>query len=210
MMQIGIDHARNILKKYNIPLPEEKLAKSKHEALEFASRVRYPVVLKVASRKIIHKTDVGGVKLNISSKEELEKAFDELMRIKGAESVLIQKFYEGQYVIIGFKNDKQFGPVIAFGLGGIFVEILKDISFRIAPITEKDAEEMIKEIKGYPLLAGARNTKPVKIQLLTEILVSISKLALAHPEIREMDLNPIVINENEAIAVDVRILEDGP
>lgn len=198
------------LKKYGIPLPAAKEVKTKQEAVDAARQTGYPVVLKIVSKTILHKTDVGGVKLEIQNELQLREALEEMQKkipAKDIEGFLVQKFYDGHYVLIGMKRDSQFGPVIAFGLGGIFVEIMKDVSFRVAPINEKDAEEMMKEIKAYPILEGARGGIKADKKLLVEILLAVSKMAMENPEIDEIDLNPVVVNGKEAVAVDVRIIK---
>lgn len=197
-----------LLKKYGIPLPVAKEAKLKQEAVDAAKSIGYPVVLKIISKTILHKSDVGGVKLGINSEMQLREAYEDMeKRLKNdIDGFLVQKWYSGHYAFIGMKRDSQFGPVIAFGLGGIFVEIMKDVSFRVAPITEKDAMEMISEIKAYPVLAGARGGAKANFHLLASILVSVSRMAMENPEIKAIDLNPVVINEKEAAAVDVKII----
>ncbi|HII16151.1 MAG TPA: acetyl-CoA synthetase [Nanoarchaeota archaeon] len=201
--------AKEILKQYGIPLPVMKTVKTKQDAVDAAKAIGYPVVLKIHSSTILHKTDVGGVKLGIENEYQLREAYEAMeKRLKnGIDGFLVQKMYEGHYVIAGMKRDRQFGPVVAFGLGGIFVEIMKDVSLRIAPLTGKDADEMIKEIKTYPVLAGARGGIKADLALLKDILMKVSRLSVEHPEIKELDLNPVVVNAKEAVAVDVRMIE---
>lgn len=198
-----------ILSRYGIRQPVSRLVKSKSEAISFAKKVGYPLVMKVNSRKIIHKTDVNGVRLGIKSKEELEDCYKEMsyrFRNIELEGFILQKMYGGHYVIIGMKRDKQFGPVIVFGFGGIFVELIKDVSYRIAPVSIADAEEMIQEIKLYPALEGARNGIKANTKKLAEIIVKVSKMAMKEKDIHELDLNPIIVNQIEAVAVDARIM----
>ncbi|MFH1455501.1 MAG: acetate--CoA ligase family protein [archaeon] len=197
-----------LLIKYKIPLPIHEIVKTENEIYKAAKKIKYPVVLKIISNSISHKSDVGGVKINIKDEKELKEAYKDITNSVPNSKIdlfLVQKHYEGHYVIIGMKQDKQFGPVLMFGLGGVFVEILNDVSFRIAPVTQKDAKEMIKEIKSYKILEGARGTKKANIKILTQILIKISKLSLENEEIKELDLNPIVINDLEAVTVDVRM-----
>lgn len=199
-----------LIRKYGIPLPIAKEVKTKQEAVDAAKHIGFPVVLKIVSKTILHKTDVGGVKLGIMSELQLREALEEMQKkipAKDIHGFLIQKFYDGHYVLIGMKRDSQFGPVVAFGLGGIFVEIMKDVSFRVAPITEKDAEEMMAEVKAYPILEGARGGIKANKGLLVDILLAVSKMAMENPEIKEIDLNPVVVNEKQAVAVDVRIIK---
>lgn len=200
-----------LLKKYGIPLPAAREVKTKQEAVDAAKAIGFPVVLKIVSKTILHKTDVGGVKLGIQNELQLREALEEMQKRIPAKDIggfLVQKFYDGHYVLIGMKRDSQFGPVAAFGLGGIFVEIMKDVSFRVAPITEKDAEDMMREIKAYPILEGARGGIKANLPLLASILVSVSKMSMENPELKEIDLNPVVVNAKEAVAVDVRIIRE--
>ncbi|BAA30853.1 212aa long hypothetical protein [Pyrococcus horikoshii OT3] len=178
--------AKEILKLYGIPIPEFKVARNEEEAVKFSREIGYPVVMKIVSPQIIHKSDAGGVKINIKNDEEAREAFRTIMenarRYKPDADlwgVIIYKMLPlGREVIVGMIRDPQFGPAVMFGLGGIFVEILKDVSFRVAPISKDDALEMIKEIKAYPILAGARGEKPVNIEALADIIVKVGELAL--------------------------------
>lgn len=206
--------AKEVIKAYGIPVTKFKVAKSPEEAEKFAREIGYPIVMKIVSRDVIHKSDAGGVKVNIKNGEEVKKAYAEIEKnVKNAvgnykfEGMLIQEFApEGREVIVGMTKDPQFGPALAFGLGGIFVEVLKDVSFRVAPITKYDAEEMIQEIKGYPILKGVRGQKPVDFEAIINILLNVSKLVMEHPEINEMDLNPIITYPDGAKTVDARII----
>lgn len=198
------------IRKYGIPLPVAKEVKTKQEAVDAAKHMGYPIVLKIVSKTILHKSDVGGVKLGIMNELQLREAVEEMQKripAKDIQGFLIQKFYEGHYVLVGMKRDSQFGPVVAFGLGGIFVEIMKDVSFRVAPITEKDAKEMMEEVKAYPILEGARGGIKADKKLLVQILLAVSKMAMENAEIKEIDLNPVVVNDKIAVAVDVRIIK---
>ncbi|HDM23975.1 acetyl-CoA synthetase [archaeon] len=206
--------AKRICKFYGIPVTRFKVAKTAKEAAEKALEIGFPVVLKIISPDIVHKSDVGGVKLDLKSKEEVIKAYNEIMEnVKKAKpnariiGVLVQEMVPpSTEVIIGVSKDPQFGPAIMFGLGGIFVEILKDVSFRIAPLRRKDAEEMIREIKSYPILAGARGRPPLDIEEIIHILMAVSRMCMEHPEINQLDLNPIMVYEKGAKVVDARII----
>ncbi|MFH0797922.1 MAG: acetate--CoA ligase family protein [Candidatus Woesearchaeota archaeon] len=208
--QLNVKEAEKLLTKYDIPFPKSQLAKTKKDAVSLAKKIGYPVVLKVSSEEIIHKSYVGGVKINIKNQDELEKAYDDIMRgCKGkkVDGILVQEMVEGIYVLIGMKRDAAFGPVIAFGLGGIFVEILEDVAFRVAPINKDEAMSMVKSIKSFPILAGARGGEKINLDLLASLLVNASKLAMSEPKLNEFDLNPVVINSKHARAVDARFLE---
>ncbi|MDI7261047.1 MAG: acetate--CoA ligase family protein [Thermodesulfobacteriota bacterium] len=206
--------SKRLLRQSGIPVVETRLARTQKEAVLLSQKVGFPVALKIASPDILHKSDSGGVKLALNHVSEVRAAFREVMDdIKNQypcaviEGVSIQKMAKpGIEVIVGASKDPQFGPVIMFGLGGVFVEVLKDVSFRIIPIGRKDAQEMIEEIKGYPLLQGYRGKRPADIPALIEILLKISRLMEENPEIKELDLNPVIAHEKGALAVDARII----
>lgn len=195
------------MSKYGIPLCPGRLILEKGEVLAFAEKTGYPLVLKVLSPSAVHKTDLGLVKTGIDNEDELTGAWAELAAKKiKKEGILVQKQLSGVEMVIGMKRDSQFGPVLMFGLGGIFVELLKDVSFRIAPLKKKDAREMVKEIKGHKALLGFRSQKPVDLEKLTGILLSLSKLSLQEKYVKEVDLNPVIANEKGAWVVDPRLL----
>lgn len=206
--------AQEILRAYNLPVPRTALVRSSHEAVETAERFGYPVVLKIASPNISHKTDVDGVKLNLKGPDAVRKTFLEitgraasLRRDAHITGCLIQEMApkDCKEVIIGFKRDDQFGPLLMFGLGGIYVEVLKDISFRLAPVTRDDALKMIREIKSYMLLKGFRGEPAIDFNALENIILTMSQMAMDFPEIYEAEFNPILVNAQQAIVADVRI-----
>ncbi len=209
-MLLDFNKIKEILSAYKIPFCQTEILKSKDRAVLFAEKIGYPVVLKISSQGIAHKVDVGGVKTGINNKEDLGKSWDEMSdnkRIKGRiEGFLVQKQIKGVEVFMGFKQDAQFGPVLMFGLGGTFVEVLKDISFRVAPVNLKEAKEMIKEVKGYKILEGYRGQEAVDIEKLAGIIVSLSELSLAKREIKEIDFNPVIANGKESLVCDARII----
>lgn len=215
-MQKLIDFEKSfaLLKRYKIPYADWKIAKDENSAVRAANKIGFPVAMKISSKKILHKSDIGGVKTNIKNEEEAKLAFNEIMQNARKklhtrpEGVLVQKMEAGTEVIIGLKKDPQFGQTVLFGLGGIFVEIMKDVSLRIAPLAKDDCIEMIKELKGYSILAGARGKKPANIEALVKVLMAVSKIGVNNPNIAEMDLNPVLVNENTAKVVDVRILAE--
>jgi len=206
--------AKELLKEYGIPVPDFKLIKSEEEISGLAKEMNFPIAMKIVSSDIIHKTDAGGVKLNIKDEMEARLAYQEIIskakkynknaKISGA--IVDSMIPEGTEIIIGMMKDPHFGPVIMFGLGGIFVEVLKDISFRVLSIEERDAREMITEIRGYEILKGARGRSPRDIQAIEGVLMKISKLTMENPEINEIDLNPIFVFENGIQVVDARII----
>ena len=206
--------SKELLKKAGIPVVETRLARTKKEAVSISKEQGFPVVLKIISSDVVHKSDSGGVKLSLANAMQVENAFSEIMasvrqkypkaKIDG---VSVQKMASpGTEVIIGMSKDPQFGPVIMFGLGGVLVEVLKDVSFRIVPLTKRDASEMIREIKGYPILEGFRGLKPASIPALEELIVKVSQFVEQNSQIKELDLNPIFAYKDGAVAVDARIV----
>jgi acyl-CoA synthetase (NDP forming) len=209
--------SKELLGQAGINVTDTRLAISGPEAVSISSRLGFPVVLKIASPDITHKNDAGGVRLALETPAQVEEARDEILksiaqnypqaRVQG---VSVQKMAPpGVEVVIGMSRDAQFGPVLMFGLGGILVEIIEDVSLRVTPVTRKDAGEMIREIKGYQLLAGYRGQKPVDISKLEDMLLAVSGFVEENPVIKELDLNPVMAYSDSAIAVDARvILED--
>ena len=195
---------REILSCAGIPLVPELVSTSKEELADFAERVGYPVVAKVVGP--IHKSDVGGVTLNIRTPEHLELEFDRMMKIKDATGVMVQKMMKGTELFIGAKYETRFGHVILCGLGGIFVEVLKDVSSGLAPLSYGEAYSMIHSLKGYKILKGTRGQKGINEQKFAEIIVRLSTLLRFAIEIKEMDINPLLADENDVVAVDARIL----
>ena len=206
--------AKEILAEAGISATATTLATTAAEARAQADGMGYPVVLKVVSRDIAHKSDVGGVVLNLDDGAAVEAAFDTIMsRAKAAvpgaaiDGVSVQQMAKpGTEVIVGMTTDEQFGPVMMFGLGGIMVEVLKDVAFRLVPLTERDAGQMLTDIKAAPILEGVRGAPPVDKAALTRTILGVSKLVEQHPEIRELDLNPVFAYPDGAVAVDARIV----
>ncbi len=206
--------AKAICVEYGIPVTKFKVASSEGEASAFAGEIGFPIVLKIVSPDIIHKSDAGGVLINLKNATEVTTGYRKIMenaknykpdaKIVG---ILVQEMApQSIETIVGAIKDPQFGQTIMFGLGGIFVELLKDVNFRIAPLTSDDAKEMITQLKAYPLLKGFRNTPPADINALVNILCNISRLVMEHPEIKELDLNPIMAYPSGAKTVDARII----
>ncbi len=198
--------AEDFLEKKGFPVAKRIAAKSLDETIKAAKKIKFPLVLKIISKRIIHKSDVHGVKLNIKNLEELEKAFNELKKIKNFEGVLVQEYLEGQYLITGLKNDPTFGHVLVFGLGGIYTEVLKDVSFRVCPINNKEAIEMVKEIRAYKILEGIRGDKKVNLYSIYRVLLALSELSKRYKDIQELDINPLIANEKSAKIIDARII----
>jgi len=206
--------SKQLLEEAGIPVVRARLATSREAAVQAARDAGFPVVLKVVSPQITHKSDVGGVKLDLKSSEEVAAAFDEVMAAArraapdaAIDGVAVQQMARpGIEVIVGVSTDPQFGPVIMFGLGGILVEVLKDVSFRIIPIASRDARQMIHEIKGFPLLEGYRGQDPADLAALESLLLRVSAFVEQQPEVSELDLNPVFAYKDGALAVDARIV----
>lgn len=206
--------AKTVCKDYGIPVTKLKIAKTAEQAVKCSEEIGYPTVFKILSPDVIHKFDVGGVILNIKNQMEAKNAFNKIIenikkhnkkaRIYG---VLVQEMAPSSIeVIVGSIKDSQFGPTLMFGFGGTYVELMKDVSFRIAPIDEYDAKEMISEVKAYPILTGYRGQPPADIDALIKILLKVSNLVMDHQEIKELDLNPVMIYEKGVKTVDARII----
>lgn len=206
--------AKTVCLEYGIPVTKFELAKNEAEAVKFAEEIGYPVVLKIVSPDVIHKSDVGGVIVNLKDPKEIRNAYKQILQnVKKHKAkakitgILVQEMAPSSTeVIVGAIKDPQFGPSIMFGLGGIFVEVLKDVTFRVAPLTEDEARQMITEVKAYPLLKGYRNQPPADIDAIVKILLNTSKLVMEHQEIKELDLNPIMVYKKGAKTVDARII----
>ena len=206
--------AKTICAEYDIPVNKFQLAKTEKEASIYADEIGYPIVLKIVSPDIIHKSDAGGVLVNLKNGTEVASAYKKI--IENAKNykadakivgVLIQEMApQSTEVIVGAIKDPQFGQTVMFGLGGVFVELLKDVNFRIAPITAEDAKEMITQLKAFPLLNGYRNTQPADLNALVSILCNVSRLVMEQPEIKELDLNPVMAYPKGAKTVDARII----
>jgi len=206
--------AKTVCMEYGIPVTKFTIAQNEDEAVKFAEKIGFPMVMKIVSPDVVHKFDVGGVIVGIEKPQEVRKAYKTILqnvkkhnpkaRIAG---VVVQEMAPASTeVIVGALKDQQFGQTLMFGLGGIFVEILKDVTFKIAPITEQEAKEMITEVKAYPLLQGYRGQPPADTNAIVKILLATSKLVMDYPEIKELDLNPIMVYEKGAKTVDARII----
>jgi len=213
MSSILTEHeTKKLLAKYGIPVTKESIAQSPDQALAIASHIGTPVAMKISSPDISHKSDMGGVALNVSERDVKTTYNNIISRIKKSnheariEGILVQQMAPpGHEVIVGLKKDAQFGHALMFGLGGIFVEVYKDVSFRVVPIVKKEALDMISEIKGYPILKGIRGRKPADIDAVARVLVSVSRMAEME-NIIELDINPLIVSESGAVAVDARAM----
>jgi acyl-CoA synthetase (NDP forming) len=203
-----------LLEKYDVPYPEHALAHSADEAVDCASRLGYPVVLKVVSPDVIHKSDLGGVLTGLADAPQVSAGYHHILTSVRSykpeaqiEAMLVcRQAPPGLEVIVGALQDPCFGPTVMFGLGGIFAEVLRDVVFRLAPLRRMDALEMIHEVKGYPLIAGLRGQKPSDEEALIALLIAVSKMAIEHPEIKELDLNPVRLYERSLLVLDARVI----
>lgn len=207
---------KQLLSNYGISVPQSRVAKGVTEVDAVMNGLKTPVVVKVMSPDILHKSDAGGVKINLRTTADVKAAIEGMLnapKIKGAriDGFLIEEMAPaGHELVIGGLRDPQFGPLVMVGLGGIFVEILKDVSFRLCPITRIDAEEMIAELKGAAILKGARGTKPASIEAIIDVLLKVGGddgLLMKHAaDISEADINPLIVSETAAVAVDARFI----
>ena len=206
--------AKQIFKEAGLNCTDTRLALSKDEAVSLSEEIGFPVVLKISSVDITHKSDAGGVKLNLTDKAAVENAFDEIMASAkdkfpdaDIEGVSVQSMAKpGIEIIMGMTKDAQFGPVLMFGVGGILVEVLNDVAFRIVPLERRDAAEMIREIKGFKMLNGYRGQDPADIPYLEDMLLKLSAFVDDTPEIKEIDMNPVFTYKDGAVVVDARII----
>jgi acetyl coenzyme A synthetase (ADP forming)-like protein len=216
LLEINEFDSKTVMESYGMTIPEGHFASTSEEAVKFANEMRYPVAMKISSPDILHKSDIGGVKIGLGSPTEVEDAFDLMMlRIKNKmpdadlRGVLIEEMItRGKEVILGMKKDPQFGPMLMFGLGGIFVEVLKDISFTLSPITADECRDLMESTKTYKLLTGVRGQKPVDIEAIVTSLQRLSQLVMDFPEIDEVDINPLKVGNvgDGAFVVDARII----
>ncbi|NHI89709.1 MAG: acetyl-CoA synthetase [Candidatus Thorarchaeota archaeon] len=218
------NEAKDIMEGYGIPIPPYATATTADEAVEKSKSIGFPVVLKILSKDILHKSDAGGVKVNLKDEDAVRRAFDEIMKnvksfgkekgidVDLSRGVFVSAFADmGIEMIVGVTKDPQFGHALMVGLGGIFVEVLKDVSFRLIPFTESDAREMLGELKAYKILEGVRGEGPRDVDALIKIMLAISKMVDENPEIIELDCNPAFVyaKGKGAVVVDARILIDG-
>lgn len=203
-----------LLEAYGIPYPSHGVARNAGEAVEIAERLGYPVVLKVVSHDVLHKSGAGGVALDLENAASVRAAYDQVLRVvrehvpeAEVQAMLVcEQASPGLEAIVGSLKDALFGPTVMFGLGGVFVEVLKDVAFRVAPLERRDAEEMVREIRGYPLLQGVRGQGPCDIDALVDLLLNVSQMVVDRPDIEELDLNPVRVYERRVMVLDVRVL----
>lgn len=197
-----------------IPVTRTEVAQTPDQAAELAGAIGYPVVLKIVSEQILHKSDIGGVVLGLTDAASVRAAFGDIVARGQAaageaavQGVSVQpEVPAGTEVIVGLLTDPQFGPVVMAGLGGIFVEVLKDVAFRVVPLTPRDAGDMIRQLRGFPVLEGTRGRPGVDVAALERLILAVSRFAQEHPEVAELDLNPVIAHGTGVVAVDARVI----
>jgi len=201
--------SKKLLSEYGVPVVEESLSTSPGEAVEAAEKIGWPVVLKACGTNISHKTEMKLIELNVTSAEQVEKVFEALMEKAGenADGILVQKMETGERELVaGLTRDVVFGPCVMFGAGGIFTEVYRDVSFRVAPLEKRDAAEMLVEVRASAMLGAFRGMKPADAETLCSILIGIGRLGVEHQEIKEIDVNPIILTpEGRPVAVDALV-----
>ena len=214
--QLNEVEAKQLLASAGVPVAETQLAITADEAVNAAEEIGYPVVMKIVSPEIAHKSDVGGVVVGVENSDDVRSIFEEINRSDAdkapqaeIDGVAIQAMVpQGTEIIVGSTTDEQFGPVMMFGLGGVFVEILEDVAFRIVPLEPKDASDIVREIKGFPLLDGARGREKADLDSLENLILKVSNLVDENPQIAELDLNPVFAYSDGVVAVDAHIVLD--
>jgi acetyltransferase len=215
-VELGELEAREVIEAYGMRLPQSKLARSPDEAVQIASQIGYPVVMKISSPDILHKSDIGGVKVGLSDSTAVRDNY-ELIEYRARKyssnarvwGMLVQEMVpKGREMLVGVSRDPQFGALVAVGMGGIYVEVLKDVAFRLAPISKQEVATQVRSIRTFPLLRGVRGEPPADIATIEDVVLRISQLVTDFPEIVEMDINPLVVhNQGEgAIVLDARII----
>ena len=201
--------SKELLRAYSIPVTREIEAASKQDFMDALGRIGFPLVIKASSPGMSHKTEQGLVRVDIRNEQEASVAYREIMEVINAEegAVLVQEMVKGEReLVVGLTRDLQFGPCVMFGLGGIFTEILKDISFRVAPIEKRDAFEMMQEIKARKILEGVRGMPPADLDQLAHILITVGNIGLEQDNIKEIDINPLILKGDQPIAVDALVV----
>lgn len=206
---LDLTQSMRLAENYDIKFAPYRIIHAEKELASACRKIGFPIAIKVNSQKILHKTEAGGVQINIRSLAQARKVFREMKRLRGFESVIVQKMLKGREIIIGGKRDVQFGPTVLFGLGGIFVEVFRDYSIGICPVSKKRAREMVRSIKAYPVLTGQRGQKPVNIEVVVDSILKASRLMTKEKRIEELDLNPLIATQREVVAVDARVILSG-
>jgi acyl-CoA synthetase (NDP forming) len=205
---LDADVATALLASYGVPVVEVQRAADDDEAVAIAETFGYPVALKAASGAMVHKTDVGGLRLDLRSPQQVRDAFIAMKTLVGDAlgGIVVQRMaHPGVETIVGLVQDRAFGPLVMFGMGGVATELMADRAFRILPLTDVDASELVRSLRGSPLLFGYRGSQPANVALLEDLLVRVALLADELPEVAELDLNPVTVSEHSAQAVDVKV-----
>ena len=200
-------NSKRFLAGFSIPVSLETIASDADSAVTEALKIGFPIVLKASGENLFHKTEVEGIVLNITSEEEIRKESHRLLKVQGSEALLVQEMITGdRELVCGLTRDTQFGPCVMFGLGGIFTEILKDVSFRLAPLEERDALEMMGEIKAHKILDAVRGMEPADRGTLTNMLINVGKIGLENDAVKEIDINPVIISGSRPVAADALVV----
>jgi len=202
--------SKQVLASYGIPVTKELLVNNLQDLINATKEIGYPLVLKGCSSGIAHKTEKGLIRVDIRNEAEAKAAFEKITANIGTEdAILVQEMVKGQReLVIGLTRDPQFGPCVMFGLGGIFTEILKDISFRVAPLEERDALEMMQDIKGHKILEAVRGMEAADLNIFSNILIKVGQIGLENEHVKEIDINPVIISGNQPVAVDALVVLD--
>lgn len=199
--------SKRLLAEYGIPVTREKLAKNAGEAASFAKELGFPVALKGCGATLTHKTEKGVIRLGLKNEDDVKKAFEEIFKVEPMDGVLVQEMISGEReLVVGLIRDPQFGPCVMFGLGGIYTEVLKDVAFRVAPLEPRDAQEMMDEIRSSKILGPFRGKEPVDRDVLEQALIAMGKIGLEHDEVKEIDVNPLIIHKGKPVAVDALVV----
>ena len=200
--------AEKFLEKQGFPVSSRCVSSSKRACMAFANKLGYPVALKVVSKFIVHKSEVGGVRLDVRNDQELEQQFDALMRIRRAEAVMVEPFTKGVCLLLGLKKDATFGHTVVVGWGDIYTEVLKDVALRVCPVDDREALAMLDELKVNQLLLGVRGQASVARKKIARLVAKLSRLPLKFPGIVELDINPLLVSADDLRVVDARIVLD--
>ena len=203
--------SKQLLSQYGVPVTREVLARDRKELLSAVKEIGFPLVLKGCSPELTHKTESGMIRVDVRSEEEAAAAFDEMMpKVDAAQGgILVQEMVSGKReLMVGLTRDPQFGPCVMFGLGGIFTEILKDVSFRLAPLEMRDAMAMMQEIRGHKILQAVRGMEPVDLDQAAQILINVGRMGIDNERIKEVDINPLIISRGRPVAVDALVVLD--
>lgn len=201
--------SKQLLRNYNIPVTRELVVERREDLAEATSGIGFPLVLKGCAADISHKTEMSLIRTDVRNDEEAVSAFDEIMaNMQGTDgAVLVQEMVKGKReLVVGLTRDPQFGPCVMFGLGGIFTEILKDVTFRVAPLEKADALEMMQEIKGHKILEAVRGMDAADLDQLSDILVNVSRIGIENEDIKEIDINPVILSGGKGVAVDALVV----